>query len=460
MKKLLLALSVMLTLITGIAKADITQTQLYAFLGIVTNFILSDDGTIVYHGKSYKEIKSPYTGRIWLDRNLGADRVCTSYDDTQCYGDYYQWGRGYDGHQDKNSADTPTLASNVNNSGSSFITSSSSPFDWTLADSDGSQRFSNWSKTDSSSICPNGFRVPTLSELKAETLDANVTNSATAFSNFLKLPSAGYREYDGTMFDIDFGGSIWTISQGNYSSKIKFDNSNAFVTIYSRAAGNSVRCIEKIKPTEYLHNGTAYGEVTSPHTGRVWLDRNLGAKRVCTNYADTLCFGDYYQWGRDYDGHQDKDSATTTTLANDFTSAGSMFVISTLSHDWLSQSGSNSDINGSKRIANWSKTDGTSVCPAGFRVPTFAEIKAETIDSGVTERVSAANNFLRLAASDARRGTDGIMTYTPQYQQGYYWTTSIYSSSFNPKILNFSNGTISQLDVYRIMGFPIRCVKD
>jgi hypothetical protein len=56
------------------------------------------------------------------------------------------------------------------------------------------------------------------------------------------------------------------------------------------------------------HNGTSYGTVKSPYTGKIWLDRNLGASQVCdrnnsfTDNNDYVtsqqnCFGDYYQWG-------------------------------------------------------------------------------------------------------------------------------------------------------------------
>ena len=33
------------------------------------------------------------TGKVWMDRNLGAGRVATSSTDTEAYGDLYQWGR-------------------------------------------------------------------------------------------------------------------------------------------------------------------------------------------------------------------------------------------------------------------------------------------------------------------------------------------------------------------------------
>lgn len=41
-------------------------------------------------------------------------------------------------------------------------------------------------------------------------------------------------------------------------------------------------------------------------TGRIWMDKNLGAKRVATSPEDSLAFGFYYQWGRGSDGHQER----------------------------------------------------------------------------------------------------------------------------------------------------------
>ncbi|MGV6830373.1 MAG: hypothetical protein ACWA5P_02275 [bacterium] len=72
------------------------------------------------------------------------------------------------------------------------------------------------------------------------------------------------------------------------------------------------------------HNGITYGLVTSPYTAHVWLDRNLGASRVCTAFDDMACFGDYYQWGRNTDGHKKSGSTTTTTLATYINSVGAV----------------------------------------------------------------------------------------------------------------------------------------
>jgi hypothetical protein len=59
---------------------------------------------------------------------------------------------------------------------------------------------------------------------------------------------------------------------------------------------------------------TNVNTVVNSLTGKVWMDRNLGATRVATSSTDAASYGDLYQWGRGTDGHQIRTSATTTTL--------------------------------------------------------------------------------------------------------------------------------------------------
>lgn len=70
------------------------------------------------------------TGKVWMDRNLGASQVATSSTDIASYGDLYQWGRGTDGHQIRTSGTTATLSSSDNPGHGDFITNGSSPNDW------------------------------------------------------------------------------------------------------------------------------------------------------------------------------------------------------------------------------------------------------------------------------------------------------------------------------------------
>ncbi|MDQ7046446.1 MAG: DUF5011 domain-containing protein [Sulfurovum sp.] len=190
-----------------------------------------------------------------------------------------------------------------------------------------------------------------------------------------------------------------------------------------------------------VHNGEEYCPVTSPNTGKVWLDRNLGAAQVCETVDDTACYGDYYQWGRNFDGHQDIISGTTVTQATDINNAGNEFITST--GDWASV-----DLNGSQRSANWSKTDGTSICPIGYRVPTYDELAAEMTP---LQNFVAFKTFLKLPSTGIRKSTDGIIF--EKDTKGYLLSSGASLVSFGT-IGGTGSGTFP-----RAMGAPVRCIK-
>lgn len=150
-----------------------------------------------------------------------------------------------DGHEKINSTTTSTLAKGITNVGSSFITNSSSPYDWVTTDDDGYLRADLWFKSDGTGVCPVGFRVPTYEELQTETFDNGVRNEATAFSNFLKLPVAGGRDgFNGSLGYLGSWGAVWTIGLMSGSLAFNFDSSNSGLYDGYRATGLSIRCVE------------------------------------------------------------------------------------------------------------------------------------------------------------------------------------------------------------------------
>jgi uncharacterized protein (TIGR02145 family) len=234
--------------------------QSYSFIATATdgadnnttqNVILSIiDENIVHNDTSYESIVSPYTNKIWLDRNLGASQVCTAFNDVACYGDYYQWGRNYDGHQAFDSAINVTQESNVSNEyilNDKFIIGNN---DWITIgiDNDGAIRNANWSKTDGTSICPVGFRVPTTEELEAETISASsqVENRDDAYTNFLKFPSAGYRDENSGSLELQASkGFVWSSGVNSFLSEyLYFTVSTAGSDDYFYSTGCPVRCIK------------------------------------------------------------------------------------------------------------------------------------------------------------------------------------------------------------------------
>jgi uncharacterized protein (TIGR02145 family) len=204
---------------------------------------LSFDYTPTHNGTTYGSVLSPFTTKIWLDRNLGASQVATTKTDSQSYGDYYQWGRDHDGHQEYTANTIDTQLTDLNTSGNSnFINDFS---DWTTADANGSIRAAKWSKTDGTSICPLGYRVPTLAELRAETVNAStaVTSTDTAFSNFLKLPSAGlhlYSDYKEQGNNLN----LWSVDVDSAKSFKLLVSALAQPRNADRADAFSIRCIK------------------------------------------------------------------------------------------------------------------------------------------------------------------------------------------------------------------------
>ena len=146
------------------------------------------------------EIVSPYTGRIWKTKNVGAERVCQSYDDKKCYGELYTFNEAQDS-------------------------------------------------------CPSGFRLPTKKELEIETVKQMHNKRFNNYKNFLKLP------YSGEIFTNDIGksklrslgdeGYYWTSTSGgsfknsSYSLNLKNNYSKAYMAHWTAHQHSlSVRCIK------------------------------------------------------------------------------------------------------------------------------------------------------------------------------------------------------------------------
>ncbi|CAC9999732.1 hypothetical protein [uncultured Gammaproteobacteria bacterium] len=214
------------------------------------------NSTILFYGLTYSLVTSPKSGRVWLDRNLGARQVCTSSTDADCYGDYYQWGRAKDGHESSTSDTTKTRASSITTPApNKFIINQdkgSTPRDWAKGgiDKRGGLRVAAWKDGGVNDICPAGFSVPSINELKEDTVDFSVTNTATAFSSFLKLPAAGSRNgYSGGLNDRGSETFLWmrvNVSAAADSDAMVVTSTGGAITNRPRTKGGSIRCIKDL----------------------------------------------------------------------------------------------------------------------------------------------------------------------------------------------------------------------
>ncbi|CAC9561924.1 hypothetical protein [uncultured Gammaproteobacteria bacterium] len=202
----------------------------------------------LFRGLTYELVASPYTKRVWLDRNLGATQVATKVDDSAAYGDYYQWGRAKDGHQSSTSG-TVTRSTDIVSGHGHFIHGWA---DWTDADSSGELRIAAWKDGGKNDICPAGFSVPTEAELTAETTGAKITISTEAASSFLKIPAAGLRNSSGSNAFQNVNDTIfmWVRSaRSNSTRSMRLGVFSFSISLYNsdqRSRGLSVRCIRDL----------------------------------------------------------------------------------------------------------------------------------------------------------------------------------------------------------------------
>jgi len=180
-------------------------------------------------------------GTCWLDRNLGAYQVATSFLDTNSYGDLFQWGRINDGHQIRTSVTTSTLSNSDVPGHNKYIASGNSPFDWRSPSNS-----SLWqSAAFTNNPCPSGWRLPSATELTNEMNSWSPINSAQAFASPLKWSANGSRNNNGYFDSVDIAGRYWSsTTNGSYSKALFFNSGGASILDWERANSLGVRCIK------------------------------------------------------------------------------------------------------------------------------------------------------------------------------------------------------------------------
>lgn len=184
------------------------------------------------------------TGRIWVDRNLGASRVAASSKDNLAYGDLYQWGRLGDGHQNRSSSiSNVTVSLNVPGH-SNFIGTTTTPHDWRKP-----QNNNLWQGLGGvNNPCPQGFRLPTNAEFLFELNSWSNQNAAGGFASPLKLVVAGIRTNTGSdLYNVGTYGFYWTSTvDATKARNLVFASGHAVMVGNVRGGGQSVRCIKDL----------------------------------------------------------------------------------------------------------------------------------------------------------------------------------------------------------------------
>jgi len=205
---------------------------------------------------------------------------------------------------------------------------------------------------------------------------------------------------------------------------------------------------------------------TIEYNGKIWMDRNLGAKEACKSLeGNNACWGNIYQWGRPSDGHEQRRSKITELRDRSCnTYLDSSFVIMVM------------NINSDKNLkeiyqANWyskcdepqsslwsSQGDGINeVCPIRWHVAT-----KDDFESAKIKDAKDAFKKLKLTLGGIRQGIE-VKHYTGEILaaglMGRYWTATI---AQNGSIVSYDIDQVSFVEnkMRSINGASVRCVKN
>ncbi len=185
-----------------------------------------------------------------------------------------------------------------------------------------------------------------------------------------------------------------------------------------------------------------------------FLDRNLGA--TTTDLESFNSWGDLYQWGRDNDGHEKRNSDTTLQRANVSNINHKLFIVDERkSNDWL--------INSDDKL--W-KNDVNNPCPCGYRLPTQKEWRA-VLDLGhEMKKNDAGYYYISLGGGILNLPCAGLRSaYTGNFQhlgtRGYYWASDAISRGTSSCIDFNKEELVTNISIFgfRAFGRSVRCVR-
>src|SRR5574344_953454 len=216
-----------------------------------------------------------------------------------------------------------------------------------------------------------------------------------------------------------------------------------------------------ISANDYIYKSFDYGAGTTIGS-TTWAPVNCGYD--ATNYK----YGKLYQWGRKDGQGYDSNDATTPSVVEGKPDKLASAVANTFYKGWD---------NTIAPDGTWGTSDPWNIknttndpCPAGWRVPTSAELTA--LIGGTTPPNPLASYNSQNGAwfnGTTSPGTSGVFLPAAGYRRsnggaggrgsdGYYWSSTPLGGS--AYLLDFGTGFATMLSLNRPYGVSVRCVKD
>lgn len=183
-----------------------------------------------------------------------------------------------------------------------------------------------------------------------------------------------------------------------------------------------------------------------------------------TNDFDATVYGDLYQWGRQTDGHEKRNSSTTTTLSSTDVPGHSYFIYrfnDNFVYDWRSPK--NDNLWENPKTAN-------DPCPLGYRLPTIEEWTSVRNNNtwtwtgnGYKISPDGGNTYTVFLPAGGNRGSwVNTADISAAGVHGDYWSSNGGDDVDRAKYLHFhSTWVYLNLDnAGRIDGYCVRCVKE
>jgi len=268
-------------------------------------------------------------------------------------------------------------------------------------------------------------------------LDVESTNKGflpprltTAQRDAIASPAEGLTIYNTTNVCLEFyNGTLWVSAcDGSLQPGPLTDCGGSFIAPYITASETEIVDVDA--------------------AGYTWMDRNLGAITDARASDDCFAYGNLHQWGRGSDGHEDRTSSTTAGPVAAGSEGSNFITASVEPRDWLSTQDDTRWNGATKGVHD--------PCPAGYRVPTEAELQDLDNSFSPNNSVGAFGSPLKLPVAGFRDTIDGALFDVGS--GGNYWTSTVIGV-FARGYRFFSDDSFITTD-RRAFGGSVRCLKD